>query len=107
MLLGIDLKDMTGGYRVFRATTLELISLDEVQSQGYCFQVDMALRAVRAGLKVVGVPITFVERDYGVSKMSRAIVLEALWRVTVWGIHGRTRRETTASSLASQGTDPL
>ena len=68
------------------------IALDEVESQGYCFQIDLAVRALRAGLRVVEVPITFVERVHGTSKMSRAIVLEALWRVTIWGITGRGRR---------------
>ncbi len=63
-----------------------------VESQGYCFQIDLAVRALRAGLRVVEVPITFVEREHGTSKMSRAIVLEALWRVTVWGVTGRGRR---------------
>jgi dolichol-phosphate mannosyltransferase len=91
MMLGIGLHDATGGYRAYRAETLRKIALDEVQSQGYCFQIDLAVRALRAGLRVVEVPITFVERVHGTSKMSRAIVLEALWRVTVWGITGRGR----------------
>ena len=67
------------------------IALDEVESQGYCFQIDLAMRAIRAGLRVVEVPITFVERVHRTSKMSRAIVVEALWRVTVWGLTGRSR----------------
>jgi len=92
IMLGITLKDATGGYRAYRAQTLRTIALDEVDSQGYCFQIDLAVRALRAGLRVVEVPITFVERVHGTSKMSRAIVLEALWRVTVWGITGRGRR---------------
>ncbi len=91
MMLGIGLRDATGGYRAYRAGTLRKIALDEVESQGYCFQIDLAVRALRAGLRVVEVPITFVEREHGTSKMSRAIVLEALWRVTVWGITGRGR----------------
>ena len=65
--------------------------LDEVESQGYCFQIDLAIRAIRAGLRVIEVPITFVERVHGSSKMSRAVVAEALWRVTVWGLTGRGR----------------
>ena len=92
IMLGIKLKDATGGYRAYRAQTLRTIALDEVDSQGYCFQIDLAVRALRAGLRVVEVPITFVERVHGTSKMSRAIVLEALWRVTIWGITGRGRR---------------
>lgn len=91
LMLGIGLKDATGGYRAYRASTLRTIGLDEVESQGYCFQIDLAMRAIRAGLRVVEVPITFVERVHGTSKMSRAIVLEALWRVTVWGLSGRGR----------------
>lgn len=89
LALRIPLKDATGGYRVFRASTLRALGLDDVASQGYCFQVDMARRAVQAGLRVVEVPITFVEREFGVSKMSSNIVREALWRVTVWGAQDR------------------
>ena len=89
LMLGIKIKDATGGYRAYRASTLRKISLDEVESQGYCFQIDLAMRAIRAGLTVTEVPITFVERVHGTSKMSRAVVAEALWRVTVWGITGR------------------
>jgi dolichol-phosphate mannosyltransferase len=91
LMLGISLKDSTGGYRAYRASTLQKIPLDEVESQGYCFQIDLAMRAIRAGLTVVEVPITFVERVHGTSKMSRAVVAEALWRVTVWGVTGRRR----------------
>ncbi len=66
--------------------------MDRVASQGYCFQVDLAWRTVKAGFKVVEVPITFVERERGDSKMSRAIVVEALWRVTAWGVGHRLGR---------------
>ena len=86
LMLGVKLKDATGGYRVFRATTLQRIGLDEVESQGYCFQVDLARRTLKAGLTVVEVPITFAERERGTSKMSRAIVAEAFWRVGLWWI---------------------
>jgi dolichol-phosphate mannosyltransferase len=89
LMLGIGVRDATGGFRAYRATTLRKIDLDEVQSQGYCFQIDLALRAVRAGLTVTEVPITFVERTAGTSKMNNAIVREALLRVTAWGIEGR------------------
>jgi dolichol-phosphate mannosyltransferase len=89
LLLGMPLKDATGGYRAFRASALRRLDLDEVASQGYCFQVDLAWRAHRAGLTVVEVPITFVEREEGTSKMSSAIVREALWRVTQWGVRHR------------------
>jgi glycosyltransferase involved in cell wall biosynthesis len=86
MALGIPLRDATGGFRAFRRTVLERLPLDEIQSQGYCFQVDLAWRTLRAGFRVIEVPITFVERTAGTSKMSRAIVAEALWRVTWWGL---------------------
>jgi dolichol-phosphate mannosyltransferase len=89
LLLGMPLHDATGGYRAFRASALRQLSLDTVASAGYCFQVDLAWRAVRAGLRVVEVPITFVERTEGTSKMSGSIVREALWQVTRWGIRYR------------------
>lgn len=92
LLLGIPLRDATGGFRAYRANLLTELALDDVASQGYCFQVDMAWRAVRTGARVVEVPITFVERELGQSKMSRAIVVEALVSVTRWGIAERSRR---------------
>jgi len=92
LALGLPLRDATGGFRCFRRTTLEALDLDGVSSQGYCFQVDLAWRAVRRGCRVVEVPITFVEREQGSSKMSRAIVAEALWRVTAWGATRRFGR---------------
>jgi dolichol-phosphate mannosyltransferase len=91
IMLGLKLSDATGGYRVFRASTLRRIGLDDVDSQGYCFQIDLARRTIGAGLTVTEVPITFEERQRGASKMSRKIVLEALWRVTGWGIAARLR----------------
>jgi dolichol-phosphate mannosyltransferase len=90
--LGVPLRDATAGFRAIRATALEKIGLDGVESQGYCFQVDVAWRAVQAGLRVDEVPITFVERELGASKMSKAIVSEALVRVTRWGLEDRWRR---------------
>ncbi len=92
VVLGIPLRDATGGFRAFRAETLRRVELDGVASQGYCFQVDLAWRAIRAGLTVTEVPITFVEREQGTSKMSGAIVREALWRVTCWGFAHRMRQ---------------
>jgi dolichol-phosphate mannosyltransferase len=89
VLLGLRLRDVTGGYRAFRAATLRKVDLGAVVSQGYCFQVDIAWRAVRAGLRVVEVPITFVEREHGESKMGPHIVREALLRVTRWGLEHR------------------
>jgi dolichol-phosphate mannosyltransferase len=90
--LGIDLRDATGGYRAFRRTTLEKLDLGQVASQGYCFQVDLARRAVQRGLRVDEVPITFVEREFGVSKMSRSIVGEAFVRVGLWGLQDRAEQ---------------
>lgn len=92
LALGVPIRDITGGYRAFRRATLEGLDLAGVASQGYCFQVDLAWRAVRAGFRVVEVPITFVERELGTSKMSGSIVREALWRVTEWGVQSRTER---------------
>ena len=89
LALGLPLHDATGGFRVFRRTTLEAIDLPTVTSQGYCFQVDLARRTVEAGLRVVEVPITFVERVHGQSKMTGAIVREALVKVTQWGVAHR------------------
>jgi dolichol-phosphate mannosyltransferase len=95
----VPLRDATGGYRAFRRSTLEGIDLSDVASQGYCFQVDLAWRAWRRGYRVEEVPITFVERERGTSKMSRAIVAEALVRVTLWGLTSRrsTRDERRAA----------
>jgi dolichol-phosphate mannosyltransferase len=89
MALGIPLRDATGGYRVFRREVLEGIDYAAVASEGYCFQVDLARRSIEAGYRVVEVPITFVERVRGESKMSGAIVREALVKVTQWGIEHR------------------
>ncbi|MEV4677215.1 MULTISPECIES: polyprenol monophosphomannose synthase [Actinomadura] len=89
LMLGIPLHDATAGYRAFRAATLAKIGLDEVDSRGYCFQIDLALRAVRQGLRVVEVPITFVEREHGTSKMSRDVMAEAALRITQWGMSDR------------------
>ena len=98
--LGIPLKDATGGFRAFRRQTLLGIGLDNVASTGYCFQVDLAWRALKAGYRVVEVPITFIEREYGDSKMSRAIVAEALLLTTAWGIRHRARQ---LKSLTTRG----
>lgn len=89
LALGISLGDATGGFRAFRRTTLEGIDYRAVASQGYCFQVDLAWRALRAGFRVHEVPITFTDRTRGESKMSNAIVREALWRLTTWGLAHR------------------
>ncbi len=90
--LGLPLHDATGGFRAFRRTTLEKVGLDDVASQGYCFQVDLAWRTHQQGLRVVEVPVTFIERTRGTSKMSGAIVREALIKVTLWGGAHRARQ---------------
>ena len=100
IVLGMPVRDATGGFRAYRATALQALDLGDVASQGYCFQVDLVWRAVRAGLRVEEVPITFVERERGESKMNRAIVGEALWRVTQWGV--RRRAEQVASALRAR-----
>ncbi|NYI41400.1 polyprenol monophosphomannose synthase [Demequina lutea] len=86
LALGIKVKDATAGFRAYRAATLRQLDLAAVESQGYCFQVDMTWRTLLAGGSVAEVPITFVERDLGASKMSGAIIREALTKVTEWGI---------------------
>lgn len=92
LMLGFHLHDATGGYRAFRAATLEKIGLEGVESRGYCFQIDLALRALHQGLRVVEVPITFVERVRGTSKMSRDVMAEAALRITQWGMADRVGR---------------
>jgi dolichol-phosphate mannosyltransferase len=92
LMLGLGVRDATAGYRAYRRSALERMDLSTVASQGYCFQVDLTRRATAAGLSIVEVPITFVEREVGDSKMSGAILGEALWRVTQWGVAGRARQ---------------
>jgi dolichol-phosphate mannosyltransferase len=101
--LGIPLKDATGGYRVFRRQTLLGLGLDNVSSAGYCFQVDLAWRALKAGYRVVEVPITFIEREFGDSKMNKSIVAEALVRTTAWGIAYRTSQLTSRLKRRHRG----
>lgn len=92
IVLGIKLRDITSGYRVFRSKVLKSIDLENVESKGYGFQIEMALETLRHGFRIEEVPITFVERIDGVSKMSKAIVLEALWKVTIWGFQRLIKR---------------
>jgi dolichol-phosphate mannosyltransferase len=101
-LLGIPVRDATAGYRVFRRTTLERIDLDGVQSAGYVFQADLAFRTLRAGLRVAEVPIEFVERERGESKMSRRVATESLRRITVWGLAERRRQLRAVLARAEQ-----
>jgi dolichol-phosphate mannosyltransferase len=90
LLLGIDVRDATAGFRLYRRQTLEKIELDTVRSTGYVFQTDLAARTLRAGLVVREVPIEFVERVRGDSKMSGAVAVESLRRITAWGVRERT-----------------
>ena len=101
LVLGLPVADATAGFRAYRAAPLEALHLDDVASHGYCFQVDMAWRTHRAGGTISEVPIRFVERVEGRSKMSRRIVGEALVRVTVWGAGHRWAQ---ARALARRGT---
>ncbi len=91
LALGIAVRDATGGFRAFRSRALTRIDLDNVESQGYCFQVDMLWRALELGLTVIETPITFTERTQGESKMNGLIVRESLAKVTLWGIRRRIR----------------
>ncbi len=109
LALGMHIHDVTGGFRAYRRQVLESFDLGTVASQGYCFQVDLAWRAVRAGFTVVEVPITFTERVQGRSKMTGGIVREALWRVTVWGARHRLaqlRGSADATEPAGQASRP-
>ena len=81
VLLGVGVRDLTGGFKCFRREVLEAIDLDAVAADGYAFQIEMTYRALRRGFRVVEVPIRFVDRVVGGSKMSRSIVLEAVWKV--------------------------
>ena len=80
-ILGMPVRDPTGGFKCFRRRVLETIDVEDVRSKGYAFQIETTYRALRAGFRVVEIPIAFVDRETGGSKMSRAIVLEAIWKV--------------------------
>ena len=92
VLLGIRVRDMTAGFRLFRRTTLEAIDLSTVESAGYVFQADMALRTIQSGLRVVEVPITFADRERGESKMTGQVATESLRRITRWGFRARRQQ---------------
>lgn len=91
-ILGMPVNDATAGYRVYRAGTLRRIGLDDVESAGYVFQTDLTVRTVRAGMRVVEVPITFVEREIGESKMDGDVVKESMRRITGWGLEHRRQQ---------------
>jgi len=92
VLLGVGIHDITAGYRAYRREVLEKLELSTVESRGYCFQVDLTWRSINAGFTVVEVPITFTERELGVSKMSGSNIREAMLKVAQWGIGGRFSR---------------
>ena len=81
VLLGVGIRDLTGGFKCYRRAVLETIDLDAVTSTGYAFQIETTYRALRAGFRVVEIPITFADREAGASKMSKGIFLEAVWKV--------------------------
>ncbi len=105
--LGLPYRDVTGGYRVFRARALRAIDYATIQSQGYCFQIEMAWRAHEARLRIIEVPIQFAERENGTSKMSMAIVVEAVVRVSLWGVSGLPQRMTRGVTAGAQRADTL
>ena len=106
-MLRLPVRDATAGYRVFRAEALRDLHLEEVHTRGYVFQVDMTWHAALAGLRIVEVPITFVERERGSSKMSVDIVLEAMLRVTRWGLALRFGRGRRAGAHAPDRRRPM
>jgi dolichol-phosphate mannosyltransferase len=97
LMLRVPIHDTTAGFRAYRAETLRAIGLDSVRSQGYCFQIDLTLRTINAGLTVTEVPITFVDRTRGASKMSRGVMFEAFWRVAQWGVARQLHRSRNPS----------
>jgi dolichol-phosphate mannosyltransferase len=106
--LGLPFRDITGGYRVFTARALRTIGFDRVQSDGYSFQIEMLWSAYRSGLQVAELPITFVERQYGTSKMSLNIVTEAVLRIAGWALRGLpTRMRHIEPRVASAETSRI
>jgi dolichol-phosphate mannosyltransferase len=92
LVLGLDVRDLTGGFKCFRREVLEAIELDSIRSRGYAFQVETTYRAIRRGFRVVEVPILFRDRRVGSSKMGRSIVTEAVWRTPLMRLDGRLGR---------------
>ena len=91
-VLRLGIRDATGGFRAYRASTLEAIDIDSTRANGYAFQSEVALRMAQAGLRLEEIPITFVDREFGTSKMSVRIMVESLARVTWWGVRARLGR---------------
>lgn len=92
LILGTKIKDITAGYRAYKSGALKGLNLEGIDSKGYVFQVDLAWRSEQAGLKIVEVPITFVEREIGSSKMDGNIILDSMTKVTRWGLTARAER---------------
>jgi dolichol-phosphate mannosyltransferase len=90
-ILGVEIRDLTGGFKCYRREVLEAIHLEDIESKGYAFQVEITYRAVKAGFRVVEMPIVFRDREEGSSKMSKAIVAEAIWRVPAMRMRRRRR----------------
>jgi dolichol-phosphate mannosyltransferase len=89
LVLGVEVRDLTGGFKCFRREVLEAIDLDSIESRGYAFQIEMTYRAIQRGFSVVEVPIVFRDREVGSSKMDRSIVAEAIWRVPLLRLGNR------------------
>ena len=90
-MLGVDVNDITAGFRVYKSAIINQIDFSTVVSQGYCFQIEMTRKVLSLGENIKEVPITFIEREFGLSKMNMKIVLEAMGRVTLWGLSGRVK----------------
>lgn len=103
IMLRLPVRDITAGYRVYRAEVLDEVAHQVVGSRGYCFQIDLTIRTHDAGWRIREVPITFTERRAGVSKMSGGVVVEAMWRVTVWGLARLLRRPRTRGLAQASG----
>ena len=88
-LLGVHVHDLTAGFKCYRRAVLEAIDIDTIDARGYAFQIETDYRTIRKGFHVVEVPVTFADRELGGSKMSKAIVLEAVWKVPVLRLRGR------------------
>jgi len=88
-VLNLRISDITGGFKIYSRELLERIDINSITSEGYCFQIEMVMAAADSGAIITEVPITFVEREAGRSKMSQAIVVEALWKTTLWGLRRR------------------
>jgi dolichol-phosphate mannosyltransferase len=92
VLLQLGIRDLTGGFKCYRRAVLETIDLGAIDSRGYAFQIETTYRAIRAGFRVVEVPITFADREVGGSKMSKSIVAEAIWKVPALRLRALTNR---------------